>query len=251
MKIFLLFLFTLSPIFSAFATDTQLLIIGGGNLTGLEIFKGKTVMVISWASKAYPAESYDAIRTQLLAAGAHATIPSFLPPTTPDEVKTFLKEYAKADATSFSGGDQTRLVKPFHDFSELLAALEKHFQAGEPVEGSSAGAAAMAVTMITGNKTPAAQGLGLFSNPQVRIDTHFDERNRQERLIQFMRDTNAQYGIGLGKHTGLFIINERRAFVVGPATVEFFTLPPGGPGVVQQTLRAGDSFSLEEWKKTP
>jgi cyanophycinase len=125
------------------------------------------------------------------------------------------------------GGDQSRLVsclveKDGRD-TPLLAAIRRAHVRGAVVAGTSAGAAGQAAAvMITGGDSEAARrdgaregrprgddltfrrgGLGFF--PFGIPDTHFSQRERQDRLIRLAADTGTRRAFGIDENTALIV----------------------------------------------
>lgn len=114
------------------------------------------------------------------------------------------------------GGDQSRLV-------ELLGARGKtriraFLKGGGLVAGTSAGAACIGKTMITGGMgdkklvsgaLTTAKGLGLAND--LIVDTHFTQRYRFNRLM---------YAVTLGKFTGIGLDEDTAAIIDGRGSVE-------------------------------
>lgn len=104
-----------------------------------------------------------------------------------------------------SGGDQLRLTHVLGG-SRVLGAIREHRANGGAVAGTSAGAAAMSLTMIyNGNAADALRkgavkmsaGLGFVEG--IVIDSHFLERGRFTRLME-VGATNPEFlGVGIGE----------------------------------------------------
>lgn len=130
-----------------------------------------------------------------------------------------------ATAIWFPGGDQARLVQALRG-TRLLAAIHKRFAQGAVIGGTSAGAAIMSDSMITGDQvredstgyygddypsvarrtiviTP---GFGFL--PGTVVDQHFLRRERHNRLLSVVLERPGLIGVG---------IDEGTAVVVGPA----------------------------------
>ena len=101
----------------------------------------------------------------------------------------------------FTGGDQT-LVTPVLLGTATLAAMKARYRAGAVVGGTSAGAAVMSDSMLTGNQRPPGDTLGYYGDefpvlargvievvpglgffPGVIVDQHFVRRERHNRLL--------------------------------------------------------------------
>ena len=126
--------------------------------------------------------------------------------------KDLIKRIKEAEGVLFTGGNQLRLTTIWAgtEISEVL--FERYINEPVVIAGTSAGAMAMADTMIyEGSSHEALQkgrvklsrGFGLLHN--VIIDTHFVKRGRIGRLFQAVASSPSSLGIGLGEDTGLLI----------------------------------------------
>ena len=111
----------------------------------------------------------------------------------------------------FTGGDQLRLTSVLGG-SDVLAAIRQRFGEGAVVAGTSAGAAAMSLTMISGGEAADAlrkggvtmsPGLGLVEG--LTIDSHFLERGRFTRLMEVGATNPELLGVGLGEDAAVII----------------------------------------------
>ena len=157
-------------------------------------------------------------------------------------------EAAKA-CTGFwiPGGDQKRVNQRLVG-TPLHQVLVDRYLAGAVVGGTSAGAAAMGRTMITGenlrgfvpargegddwNPRPGtfatASGLGLL--PGLLVDTHVIPRKRYNRLFSLIMEFPTHVGVGLDESTAL-LVTDHRATVVGDGYV--FVVDPSAMGTQQ------------------
>jgi cyanophycinase len=130
----------------------------------------------------------------------------------------------RATGVFFTGGDQLRLtaVVAGTDFGALL---QERFQAGLFVAGTSAGAAAVAGTMIIGGGgtivcrtcVDLAPGLGLW--PETVVDTHFDREGRVHRLMAGIAQNPGVLGIGLDENTAVEVTPKGEMRVIGRGNV--------------------------------
>jgi cyanophycinase len=125
---------------------------------------------------------------------------------------------SKADGIFIAGGDQSRYIRFWKD-TPLNRVLDEHVRAGKPLGGTSAGLAIMggaSYGALDGGSILSSAALldplgdavtidsGFLHLPfldNVITDTHFDQRDRQGRLIAFMVKASidkAQTMIGLG-----------------------------------------------------
>ena len=122
-----------------------------------------------------------------------------------------------------SGGDQNRLMKRLPDSIE--EAIRHCFERGGVIGGSSAGAAVMSSSMITGKAnlegveagaTKIAEGLGLI--PHAIIDQHFHKRQRFNRLLSAVIDQPKLVGIGIDEGTAV-VVQKNHLNVIGKSSV--------------------------------
>jgi cyanophycinase len=125
----------------------------------------------------------------------------------------YLKRLREANAVMFTGGDQKRIAEVFIG-TEALKILRSRFEQEEMflISGTSAGAMALAKTMINGSVGTDAlvkgavdlqEGMDLIDG--VLIDTHFVNRRRMPRLIEALARVPSHVGIGLGEDTGILL----------------------------------------------
>jgi cyanophycinase len=127
-------------------------------------------------------------------------------------------------AVFFSGGDQLRITSQIGD-TPIYERILQIFRAGGLIAGTSAGASAMADTMLVRGQSAAsfrigdarmAPGLGLL--PNVIIDQHFAERGRIGRLIGAVSQNPRVLGIGIDEDTAL-VVEGHRFRVIGSGAV--------------------------------
>lgn len=194
----------------------------------VEMAGGKQArLLVSAASTAHPRETLRDYKKVFEKIGVAEVMPFAM--DTRDEVDApkALKALERATGVFFTGGDQLRLTAVLSGtvFSERL--LER-FQDGLFVAGTSAGAAAVAGTMIIGGQgsvvcracVDLAPGLGLW--PETVVDTHFDRSGRVHRLMAAIAQNPGVLGIGLDEDTGVEVTPEGRMTVVGRGNVLIF-----------------------------
>lgn len=118
-----------------------------------------------------------------------------------------------------SGGDQSRFMKVALS-TQVAGAIRDAYAGGSVVSGTSAGAAVMSMTMITGNQlkhpesesgfqtieagnVETTEGLGLLQD--VIIDQHFIKRQRLNRLIAAMAENPGQLCVGIDESTAIIV----------------------------------------------
>lgn len=180
------------------------------------------IVIIPWASEEQ-AESAEALAVELRAHGAMQIESLVL--DTPADAATRKAVLRDATGIFMTGGDQRRLMDVI-DGAGLGDLLRERYRAGCVFGGTSAGTAAMAATMITGDgdfevidgsRVETRPGLGVL--PGILVDQHFIKRSRQNRLIGLVLMHPKLIGAGIDEGTAALITNERRLEVVGPGQV--------------------------------
>ena len=154
----------------------------------------------------------------------------------------------------FSGGDQSRLTAVLAG-TPTLRAIRARWRAGAVVGGTSAGAAVMPDSMLTGNQVRAGTdtvgyygdeypdvrrgaiqvvpGLGFL--PGTLIDQHFIRRERHNRLLAAVLERPTLLGVGIDESTALEVGPDGRWTVRGASAVfvydarEARVTPAGAP----------------------
>jgi cyanophycinase len=132
-----------------------------------------------------------------------------------------LSSLDRVDGVYFSGGSQRKLMSAMGGagFGERLR--ERH-RRGLHVGGTSAGASAMSLVMITqgegrkpiqSSSVELATGFGLL--PKIIVDQHFQKRERLGRLIAAVVHNPSMVGFGLDEGTAVEIDSSGRATVLG------------------------------------
>ena len=176
---------------------------------------------------------------------------------------------AEAGVIWFGGGDQKRLLEALAP-TDLPARVRERHAAGAVVGGTSAGAAAMSRTMITGDYARGlevedalsriepgvilvTEGLGLDDG--VVYDQHFVARRRFQRLLSVVLEQPDLVGVGIDEktavlvHRGSFeVLGESSVVVVDARSAALAPREEGKPlagtGVALHVLRAGMRFDL-------
>lgn len=199
------------------------------------------VGVITTASR-FPADAFAAYERAFEALGARAVHHLDVP----DRAAALEPQHpARLDACGLifiAGGDQLRLTNVLGG-SPFLEAMRARHEEGAVVAGTSAGAAALAATMIYDGaaanalrKGAVKMAAGLAFVRGIIIDSHFLQRGRFTRLME-VGATNPEYvGVGIG---------EDAAVVIHPGPV----LEAVGPGLVivvdSSQLRHSNVVELE------
>lgn len=145
------------------------------------------------------------------------------------DITEYLNRLKKADGVMFTGGDQMRLSKAFLGTEFLNILHDRYTYEDFLIAGTSAGAMAMAKTMICGGSSTEAllkgavkitEGLAFLKN--VIIDTHFIARGRFGRVAEAIAEHPDCIGIGLGEDTGVLITEGNRMETIGSGLVIIF-----------------------------
>lgn len=138
----------------------------------------------------------------------------------------FLERIEKCSGVLFSGGDQLKLCSILGG-TDLMDIIQDRYE-DEPfvIAGTSAGAAAMSNSMMSGGNEARAYlkgevqltiGFGLLRD--IIIDTHFDARGRFGRLIQAIAAQPGSIGVGLDEDTGVVIERGHKLKAIGSGSV--------------------------------
>lgn len=157
-----------------------------------------------------------------------------------------------ADVTGvwFTGGDQARITRAIAG-TPLLDAIRERYREGAVIGGTSAGAAIMSDSMLTGEQIlPGEDTIGYHGDeyrriargairivpglgflPGTIVDQHFIERERHNRLLSVVLERPRLVGVGIAESTaievapdgswrvlgagGVLIYDARRASVTG------------------------------------
>ncbi len=161
----------------------------------------------------------------------------------------FLVSRAQADSTAqvrrldsvtgiwFSGGDQAFVTAALGG-SASLRAMQERYRGGAVVGGTSAGAAIMSDSMITGNQTPPGDTTGYYGDeypaisrhrvqvvpglgflPQAIVDQHFIRRERHNRLMSAVLERPSLIGVGIDESTALEVGPDGKWKVLGESEV--------------------------------
>jgi cyanophycinase len=129
-----------------------------------------------------------------------------------------------ASVLFFTGGDQLRITSQLGGTPLGDALLAKH-ESGATIVGTSAGAAAMAETMLVGGPGNQSRIGGLALAPglaviqRVIIDSHFAERGRFGRLVGAVAQNPHNLGLGIDENTAFVMRNDETFKVMGAGAV--------------------------------
>lgn len=145
-----------------------------------------------------------------------------------DEVK-LIKAAKRATGVFFTGGDQMRLTSIVAGTPFGEEVRHRLWNEGLVVAGTSAGAAAVSSTMITGGNDRGtvrrsdvrlAPGLGYWRD--TVIDTHFAQRGRVSRMMVLFAQNPQILGVGLDENTAIDVRPGERFHVLGEGAAFVF-----------------------------
>jgi cyanophycinase len=177
----------------------------------------------------------------------------------------------RATGIWFAGGDQSRLTAVLGG-TAALRAMQERYRAGAVVGGTSAGAAIMSDSMITGNQKPPGDTTGYYGDeyPAIArhrvqvvpglgflssaiVDQHFIRRERQNRLLSVILERPKFLGVGIDEGTALEVRPDGSWRVLGQSAVLIYDArraqitPPsrrllGASGLQVYLIPSGGSF---------
>lgn len=166
----------------------------------------------------------------------------------------YIKRISKADGVLFTGGNQIRLTKIFHE-TEFLNILHHRYQNEDfVIAGTSAGAMAVSEYMIFGGSSSDSllKGAvkitsGLSFIKTVIVDSHFVTRGRFGRLAEAISVHPSLIGVGLGEDTGVLITQGHHLETIGSGLVLIFD----GGGMAHTNINEieeGEPVAIENLK---
>lgn len=216
-----------------FVKRSYLILIGGGEdrrddkkvlKSIVKKVKAKSILVIPSASS-YPRDVYDTYYYAFKDLGVKEIEMLDIRYSDEADKDENFEKLAKADLLFFGGGDQVKLVEVL-DSTNLLGEIKKRFYSGTlHIAGTSAGAAAAANPMLYDgdyrgfqkNSINSSSGFGFIND--IAIDTHFLNRERIPRLLQFVLAGQSLRGMGIDEDTAVIISPDLRMEVVGTGMV--------------------------------
>lgn len=187
----------------------------------------KARLLVSAASTTHPEETLRDYKKVFETIGVSEVMPFAMDTRDSVDAPEVMEALDRATGVFFTGGDQLRLTAVVAG-TEFGARLQERFQAGLFVAGTSAGAAAVAGTMITGGRgstvcrecVDLAPGLGLW--PETVVDTHFNRSGRVHRLMAAIVQNPGVLGIGLDENTAVEVTPKGEMTVIGRGNVFVF-----------------------------
>ncbi|MFH7017455.1 cyanophycinase [Flavobacterium sp. FlaQc-47] len=237
----------ISSFLNAQTPKGKLFIIGGGNrsdelmqqvLSVAELSKKDYIAVLPMSSE-QPDSSFIFFKTQMLKLTANPIVMLNFNRETAQN-KTLADSVQKAKLIFITGGDQVRFMNVVQN-TPIKTAIQKAYENGSTISGTSAGAAVMSEKMITGNQKLQKQYSGTFDNIRYDnletseglgllktaiIDQHFLKRNRYNRLLSALVEFPALTGIGIDESTAI-IVRNNQIEVAGESEVIVVRNPKG------------------------
>jgi cyanophycinase len=229
----------------------SLVIVGGGILPDtvrerfLELAGGKNGRLVVIPTASELADQTRIFRSYNYWKGQGLASVSMLHTLDPKEANdpTFVKPLVEATAAWLGGGDQSRLARAYRG-TAVERELRRLLTRGGVIGGTSAGASVMSSVMITGGNPQARVGTGFGLLPDVVIDQHFENRNRQKRLLGVLAQYPNCLGLGIDEQTAV-VLRGHTFTVVGNANV-LVCMPPSEkePASVARVLKPGEGGDL-------
>ena len=221
----------------------SLVIVGGGDRS--EAMMRRFVELAGGAGRAriavVPMASEEAVASgaetasELDSLGARSFV--FLVDRAQADAPEFVRRLDSATGIWFCGGDQARLTAVIGGTASLRA-IHARFQAGAVVGGTSAGAAIMSDSMITGDQTPPGDTTGYYGDeyPSIErrrievlpglgflhgaiVDQHFLKRERHNRLLSAVLERPGLVGVGIDESTAIEVSPDGQWHVLGESDV--------------------------------
>ena len=223
----------------------SLVIVGGGDrseammrrFVELAGGRGARIAVVPNASSE-PEETGRALAAELDSLGARAFV--YHLDGAAAALDTSARRLDSATGIWFSGGDQARVTAALGG-TPVQRAMLRRYREGAVVGGTSAGAAIMSDSMITGNQTPPGDTTGYYGDeypaiarhrveivpglgflPQAIVDQHFIRRERHNRLLSAVLERPSLLGVGIDESTALEVGPDGRWRVLGESSVVIY-----------------------------
>lgn len=242
----------------------KLFIIGGGDrsdvlmkqaLAVADLGKKDFIVVLPMSSEE-PDSSFIFFKTQMVKLTSNPIVMLNFNRETAQN-KTLTDSLQKAKLIFISGGDQVRFMNVVQN-TPIKTALQKAYENGSTISGTSAGAAVMSEKMITGNQKLQKEYSGTFDNIRYDnletseglgllktavIDQHFLKRNRYNRLLSALVEFPGLTGIGIDESTAI-IVRNNQIEVAGESEVIVVRNPKGIVKAKQNNLISIESLQM-------
>jgi cyanophycinase len=216
------------------------------------------IAVVPMASEEAEESGADLVK-ELDSLGADAFV--FLVTRDQADAPESVERLTAATGVWFGGGDQKRLTAVLGG-TAALRAMHQRYEAGAVLGGTSAGAAIMSDSMITGDQTPPGDTAGYYGDeyPAIErrrievipglgflhgaiVDQHFIKRERHNRLLSAVLERPDLIGVGIDESTAIEVSPDGRWRVLGESDVVVYdarharVTPAGAPLLGASDLR--------------
>jgi cyanophycinase len=243
----------------------HLMIVGGGPIPAevtkrfvdLASARGKARIAVLPMASAVPSTGPDKV-AELRSLGAEAFV--LVIDSTNADADSVQRLLSESTAIWFPGGDQSRITKAMSG-TRSEKTLRESWIRGTVIGGTSAGAAVMSATMITGderrpggdrppsdssqayitidrNNIVTSAGFGLLDN--AIVDQHFVRRKRQNRLVSLVLEKPELVGVGIDESTALLVRPDGTWEILGASVAVVFDARRGRVTSRSSTLGASD-----------
>ena len=192
------------------------------------------VAVVPMASSEAAATGEE-VAAELDSLGARSFV--FLMDSAVGESDSAIRRLDSATGIWLTGGDQALLTAALGG-TAALRAMHRLYRLGAVIGGTSAGAAIMSDSMISGNQTPPGDTTGYYGDeftaiarhrvqvvpglgflPEAIVDQHFIRRERHNRLISAVLERPSLMGVGIDESSALEVRPDGRWAVLGESQV--------------------------------
>ena len=221
----------------------SLVIVGGGSRSEAMMRRfvelaggpGRARIAVVPMASSEAAESGAELVAEFDSLGSRAFV--FLVDSVQAESPEFVHRLDSVTGIWFGGGDQALLTAAIGGTASL-GAIHARYRAGAVVGGTSAGAAIMSDSMITGNQTPPGDTTGYYGDeyptierhrvqvvpglgflPGAIVDQHFIRRERHNRLMSAVLERPGLIGVGIDESTAIEVSPDGKWTVLGESEV--------------------------------
>jgi cyanophycinase len=234
------------------------------------------IAVVPMASEEAEESGADLVK-ELDSLGADAFV--FLVTRDQADAPESVERLTAATGVWFGGGDQKRLTAVLGGTASLRA-MHQRYEAGAVLGGTSAGAAIMSDSMITGDQTPPGDTTGYYGDeyPSIErrrievipglgflhgaiVDQHFIKRERHNRLLSAVLERPELIGVGIDESTAIEVSPDGRWRVLGESDVVVYDarharVTPAGAALLgasdlrMQLLPSGSTYDPAKGRAT-
>lgn len=221
----------------------SLVIVGGGERSDAMMRRfvelaggpGRARIAVVPMASSEPEATGDDLVIELDSLGARSFV--FLVSRAQADSASYIRRLDSVTGIWFSGGDQAFVTAALGG-SASLRTMQQRYRDGAVMGGTSAGAAIMSDSMITGNQTPPGDTTGYYGDeypaiarhrvevvpglgflPEAIVDQHFIRRERHNRLMSAVLERPSLLGVGIDESTALEVGPDGRWRVLGESEV--------------------------------